>query len=81
METIERILGTPRRDFDHLATRTNRMPSPRPGHGAWVRELDALLAGKSILITGNYFAGLSIEDCVSRSVKEGERWMQQLKAL
>ena len=81
METIERILGTPRRDFDHLATRTNRMPSPRPGHGAWVRELDALLAGKSILITGNYFAGLSIEDCVSRSVKEGARWMQRLQAL
>ncbi len=81
METIERILGVHRNDFDHLASRTNRMPSPKPGHGAWVRELDALLAGKPILITGNYFEGLSIEDCVSRSVKEGERWIQHLQVL
>ena len=81
LETLERILGVGRDDFDHLASRTNRMPSPQPGHSAWVEELDALLAGKPVLITGNYFEGLSIEDCVSRSVKEGERWMQQLQAL
>jgi oxygen-dependent protoporphyrinogen oxidase len=38
-----------------------------------VRELDSLLAGKGLLLTGNYFIGLAIEDCVSRSLSEFRR--------
>jgi UDP-galactopyranose mutase len=33
----------------------------------------AALAGKRLAVTGNYFAGLAIEDCVSRSVSEWGR--------
>jgi oxygen-dependent protoporphyrinogen oxidase len=35
--------------------------------------VDRLLAGMPLAVTGNWFAGLSIEDCVQRSRSEWER--------
>ncbi len=49
------------------------LPSPRPGHDAIVQELDTALAGEPLGLTGNYFAGMSIEDCVQRSASEWTR--------
>lgn len=48
----------------------NIVPSLQLGHYDKVREIDGLLTGKNIFLSGNYFAGLSIEDCVSRSKSE-----------
>ncbi len=49
------------------------LPAPALGHAEIVRELDARLAGSGLALTGNYFAGLSIEDCVARSFAEWTR--------
>lgn len=49
------------------------LPSPGLGHGAIVAELDRCLAGEKLAVTGNYFAGLAIEDCVLRSNEEWAR--------
>jgi UDP-galactopyranose mutase len=49
------------------------LPSPALGHDAIVRDLDAALAGGKLAVTGNYFAGLAIEDCVLRSKAEWAR--------
>jgi protoporphyrinogen/coproporphyrinogen III oxidase len=49
------------------------LPSPALGHGEVVREIDACLAGGKLAVTGNYFAGLAIEDCVLRSNAEWAR--------
>jgi len=38
-----------------------------------VRAVDQALARTPIYVTGNYFAGLSIEDCVLRSRDEAQR--------
>ena len=38
-------------------------------------RIDNLLKNKSIYITGNYFKGLSLEDCVTRSKSEAERFL------
>jgi protoporphyrinogen/coproporphyrinogen III oxidase len=38
-----------------------------------VQGLDAALAGGRLALTGNYFAGLAIEDCVLRSNEEWRR--------
>jgi oxygen-dependent protoporphyrinogen oxidase len=35
--------------------------------------VDRLLAGTRLAVTGNWFAGLSIEDCVQRSRAEWSR--------
>jgi len=49
------------------------LPSPTRDHARRVQELDQALAGLPLLVTGNYFGGLAIEDCVRRSQVEVER--------
>jgi UDP-galactopyranose mutase len=38
-----------------------------------VEEIDRALAGRKLAVTGNYFAGLAIEDCLLRSNAEWAR--------
>jgi len=51
----------------------NRLPSLRKGHQARVERLDHALNGTRIAVTGNWFLGVSIEDCLTRSLGEHER--------
>lgn len=58
-----------------LAVEERRAVLPAPGrdHAAAVAAIDRALAGLPLAITGNYFAGLAIEDCVARSKAEWAR--------
>lgn len=49
------------------------LPSPVLGHDRTIAELDRMLAGTRLSLTGNYFEGLAIEDCVLRSRAEWAR--------
>jgi protoporphyrinogen/coproporphyrinogen III oxidase len=60
-------------DLEDVAERRTVLPSPVLGHEAVVAEVDRLSAGARLCITGNWFAGLSIEDCVDRSRAEWAR--------
>ena len=51
----------------------NRLPALRKGHAELVAALDQALAGGRLGLTGNWFLGVSIEDCVTRSKAEHER--------
>jgi len=51
-------------------TRQTLLPAPALGHDRVVADLDRLLAGRRLALTGNYFQGLAIEDCVLRSFDE-----------
>lgn len=51
----------------------NRLPMLRKGHQALVDKIDHALQGSSLALTGNYFLGVSIEDCLVRSRGEFER--------
>ena len=48
-------------------------PHPATGHGQIVKSIDSRIAGTPVFITGNYFGGLAIEDCVIRSRQEVAR--------
>jgi protoporphyrinogen oxidase len=48
----------------------NFVPSLTSGHAGWAAEADRLIGGSRLLLTGNYFGGVAIEDCVSRSFYE-----------
>lgn len=50
-----------------------RLPSPRVGHADLVANIDRALSGLPLAVTGNYFAGLAIEDCILRSRAEYRR--------
>lgn len=54
-------------------TRRTLLPAPALGHDRVVADLDWLLAGRRLALTGNYFQGLAIEDCVLRSFDEFAR--------
>jgi UDP-galactopyranose mutase len=49
------------------------LPSPALGHDRIVADVDRCLAGGKLAVTGNYFAGLAVEDCVLRSFAEWDR--------
>jgi oxygen-dependent protoporphyrinogen oxidase len=68
---IAQVLGT--RDFEEIVKAEHVIPSLRLGHKNVIAEIDTLLAGTPLLLTGNYFTGLAIEDCVSRSLQESKR--------
>lgn len=51
----------------------NTVPSFKLGQKSIVKEIDRLLKGKKLLLSGNYFSGMAIEDCVSRSKSEFSR--------
>lgn len=67
------VLGVREEDMEGLAERRATLPSPVLGHAEVVAALDRGLAGERFAVTGNWFAGLSIEDCVLRSRSEWQR--------
>ena len=67
------LLGLKRDDLEEVAEKRTVLPSPVRGHEEIVNEIDRLSAGKSLAVLGNWFAGLSIEDCVDRARQEWAR--------
>lgn len=74
LQRIADVLGISDVRFPFMAEKRNRVPGLRVGHPRLIEEVDRLIAGKPLFLTGNYFAGLAIEDCVSRSLQEFERF-------
>ena len=68
-----RLLRLAPSDIEGRAERRSVLPSPVLGHQDVVRELDRLLAGTRLAVTGNWFGGLAIEDCALRSRAEWAR--------
>ncbi|MDW8217657.1 MAG: FAD-dependent oxidoreductase [Acidobacteriota bacterium] len=73
LRRIADALGVARTDIVEAVFRTNVLPSPRVGHAALIESLDATLAGTPLFLIGNYFEGVSIEDCAVRAVREFTR--------
>jgi len=67
---ISNALGANPEQLKHVVAKINIVPCLKVGHDKLVNKIDGLISGKSILLTGNYFSGMAIEDCVSRSMKE-----------
>ena len=73
IERISRVLGLRVGQLEFIAEKENYVPSLRIGHSEIITKVERLLAGIPLFITGNYFSGVSIEDCVSRSLSEFQR--------
>jgi UDP-galactopyranose mutase len=68
-----RALGVPHADFAEVVEARRTLPSPALRHGEVVSEIVAALGDERLALTGNYFDGLAIEDCVQRSFAEWGR--------
>jgi UDP-galactopyranose mutase len=73
LRRVAEVLRVSRADLGELVEERRTLPAPAIGHAEIVREVDACVEGTRLAVTGNYFAGLAIEDCVTRSVSEWAR--------
>jgi protoporphyrinogen/coproporphyrinogen III oxidase len=73
LKRMSEVLRFPAPEFGAPLVRQTLLPAPALGHDRVVAELDRLLAGRRLALTGNYFQGLAIEDCVLRSFDEFAR--------
>lgn len=73
IKKITDILKIDTRQIEHLVEKVNVVPSLMVGHLSLVRSIDDMLSKKRLLLTGNYFEGMAIEDCIIRSYKEYNR--------
>ena len=76
LELAAEVLRVERGALEHVVHRSVELPSPRLGHRDLVAALDLATAGSALFLTGNYFDGLSIEDCVARSRLESARLLK-----
>ena len=77
LDRIAKVIGTDRKAFVHVAEHQATLPSPELGHPDIVRTIDQGIAGSRVYVTGNFFGGLAIEDCVLRSVAEAGRLVSE----
>jgi UDP-galactopyranose mutase len=67
------LLGVGRAELAHVTERRTVLPSPALGHRDIIAGLDEALGTGRLAVTGNWFSGLAIEDCVLRSRAEWQR--------
>ncbi len=73
LKRIAEVLGTDK--FQDISENAAVLPSPVLGHERLISDIDRLVEGERVFLTGNYFTGLAIEDCVTRSLNEFKRLM------
>ncbi|MCL4457426.1 MAG: FAD-dependent oxidoreductase [Nitrospirae bacterium] len=70
LKRIAEVLGIKTSQIEHMAEKENFVPSLKVGHEKLVGKIDQSLSTSRLLLTGNYFDGMAIEDCVTRSRNE-----------
>ncbi len=68
---IRQALGVP--NWLDESSKINRLPALRVGHERWLAQVDERLHGLPLALAGNYFLGVSLEDCLSRAHSEFSR--------
>jgi UDP-galactopyranose mutase len=79
LNRIAAVTGASREAFVHVSEHESSLPSPELGHANIVRAIDQGIAGTHVYVTGNYFGGLALEDCVLRSTAEARRLLNENK--
>jgi protoporphyrinogen/coproporphyrinogen III oxidase len=67
------LLRVSPRDLEGLSEQKTTLPAPRMNQEELVRDIQRQLDGSKLALLGNYFAGLAIEDCITRSFNEWQR--------
>lgn len=73
LKRIGEILSVDPERLNRIVDKENFVPALKVGHDRLVGEIDKALGGGRLFLTGNYFYGLALEDCVSRSRSEFDR--------
>lgn len=68
-----KVLGIRQEDIVEIKYTSHLLPSLRLQHRGMAQQIDNLRRNDSVFMLGNYFYGLSLEDCVHRSFDEYTR--------
>jgi protoporphyrinogen oxidase len=79
LRRIAEVLRVERAQLKHVVSAENYVPSLQVGHDSLTGEIDRHISAKKLFLTGNYFSGVAIEDCVSRSQAEFARLTMLVK--
>lgn len=77
VEKIRKMLNVGLKDIKHIIYKENTLPIIAKQHFQQAQKIDMALQAKSLGLSGNYFYGMSIEDCVQRSFSEVNRMMDK----
>lgn len=75
-DDICKVLGINRNDILEHTMMEHRLPSLRKEHIDMDKQIESVRNNDNIYIIGNYFYGLSLEDCVNRAIDEYNRYNQ-----
>jgi protoporphyrinogen oxidase len=78
LKRIAEALGIKQAQIEHIASKENFVPSLRVGHEALIGRIEQSISSIRLFLTGNYFDGMAIEDCVTRSLNEFTRLKNML---
>ncbi len=67
------VLRVPVEELGEPVEQILTLPVPALGQAEVVEAIDEVITGTPLAVTGNYFEGLAIEDCILRSFSEWER--------
>jgi protoporphyrinogen oxidase len=73
---ICKVLAINKADIIEQKSSEHLLPALRLQNTDMEENINNLLKNKPVYITGNYFKGLSMEDCVTRSKHEAERFLK-----
>lgn len=74
LDLITQVLNIPKSAILDVHEALHSLPALQLKHLSKIKEIDSLLQNRSIYLLGNYFYGLSIEDCIQRSREEATRF-------
>ncbi len=69
---IDNMLGEEKQPIDENNITRHKLPLLKIGHTERMSKIKALAKATDIYLVGNFFNGLSLEDCVERALEEAE---------
>ncbi len=73
LQTISKVLGISLEQIIDKKNKINELPALNPKHKELIEKVEQELQNQPLAIVGNYFQGVSLEDCASRSFAEFNR--------
>jgi len=73
LQTAAKILGISAEQIIKKTSTINQLPALRPEHNGLIQRVEKALQNQPLAVIGNYFQGVSMEDCASRSFAEFNR--------
>jgi protoporphyrinogen oxidase len=74
------LLGIERQEVTRVEHATHVLPSPRLMHARMETLVKMVQVSPDLYVTGNYFHGLSLEDCANRAGEEAARFIARFGA-